>query len=188
MLSAAFLLQSRNSALAGSSGSSGSSTTGRPRPRRPIARVDATTYRPAARLRPGAPVISAFESPAGRLPLHRRADSYTPPSEQLVSIQSSKELAYKEDGSLEPVDNQPQQHEPPPAGQQPALQAALQPAALQHQQQLQQQQAEYQRLLREQAALQQRQQQIERQQRLLSEQIYYSQQEPLQYRLPTRSQ
>lgn len=183
MLSAAFLLQSRNSALAGSSGSSGSSTTGRPRPRRPIARVDATTYRPAARLRPGAPVISAFESPAGRLPLHRRADSYTPPSEQLVSIQSSKELAYKEDGSLEPVDAQPQQHEP-----QPALQAALQPAALQHQQQLQQQQAEYQRLLREQAALQQRQQQIERQQRLLSEQIYYSQQEPLQYRLPTRSQ
>ncbi|KAH9632938.1 hypothetical protein HF086_002760 [Spodoptera exigua] len=53
LLSAAFLLQSRNSALAGSSGSAGSSTTARPR--RPIARLDATTYRPPARLRPGAP-------------------------------------------------------------------------------------------------------------------------------------
>ncbi|XP_049705228.2 protein Skeletor, isoforms B/C isoform X4 [Helicoverpa armigera] len=76
--------QSRNSALAGSSAAP--PRTPAP-PRRPLARLDATTYRP--HLRPGAAPLAALPAaPAARPPLHRRADSspsrnnsspYTPP-------------------------------------------------------------------------------------------------------------
>ncbi|KAJ8715831.1 hypothetical protein PYW07_010313 [Mythimna separata] len=157
--------QSRNSALAGSS------TTRPPaRPRRPLARLDATTYRPPRPLRAGSPVLHAGDA-AARLPLHRRADSFTPPEQQLVSIQSSKEFTIKEDGTLELAEKK----QPEPNQQQEAFSQLQQLPGLQHSQQLQQHQHEYQQLLLQQQALEQRQQQIEQQRRLLNEQIYYSQ-------------
>ncbi|XP_075986895.1 DM13 and DOMON_DOH domain-containing protein skeletor isoform X3 [Anticarsia gemmatalis] len=96
--------QSRNRALVSSSGGSshGSSppatTAPRTRPRVPIARVDATTYRPAARLRPGASLLASLQhEPHDRTNPHRRANTNTPPAEQLVDIQSSKEIDYHDD-------------------------------------------------------------------------------------------
>ncbi|XP_063389270.1 uncharacterized protein LOC134675052 isoform X4 [Cydia fagiglandana] len=71
--------QSRNKALA-----SGSSS-GPPRatPRRPIAKVDATTYRPT-RLGAG-PLAALLDSPAEHFAsLHRRAGDTIPPQQQLV--------------------------------------------------------------------------------------------------------
>ncbi|KAJ8709908.1 hypothetical protein PYW08_009912 [Mythimna loreyi] len=159
--------QSRNSALAGSS-------TARPaRPRRPLARLDATTYRPPRPLRAGTAVLHAGDA-AARLPLHRRADSFSAPEQQLVSIQSSKEFTIKADGSLEQAEKQ----QPEPNQQQEGFIQQQQLGGLQHSHQLQQHQHEYQQLLLQQQLLQQRQKQIEQQQKLLNEQIYYNQQQP----------
>ncbi|XP_037876516.1 uncharacterized protein LOC101743955 isoform X4 [Bombyx mori] len=69
--------QSRNKALAAAE---------RPTPkptRKPLARLDATTYRPHLRL--GTGLLQALtDQPEDHTSLHRRADDYTPPKQQLV--------------------------------------------------------------------------------------------------------
>lgn len=84
-LSAAFLLQSRNRALVAASASAKSSPT----TRKPIANLDATTYRPS-HLRPGAGPLALVEHDSDFSALHRRADDYTPAAEQLLAKPDQK--------------------------------------------------------------------------------------------------
>ncbi|XP_053619756.1 uncharacterized protein Skel isoform X4 [Plodia interpunctella] len=90
--------QSRNSALVADTPRRTSQPRHRPRP----TPVDATTYRPA-RLGLAAPGLAALieqqsEDHVGQL--HRRADDYKPPKEQLVAIQPSKEVYYRTEVSV----------------------------------------------------------------------------------------
>ncbi|XP_063541706.1 uncharacterized protein LOC134750472 isoform X4 [Cydia strobilella] len=79
--------QSRNKALA--SGSSSGSP--RATPRRPIAKVDATTYRPT-RLGAG-PLAALLDSPAEHFAsLHRRAGDTKPPHQQLIESQERQQF------------------------------------------------------------------------------------------------
>ncbi|CAG9569078.1 unnamed protein product [Danaus chrysippus] len=92
--SGGFLLQTRNKAL--SSGESpGAPTKAPPRARRPLVRVDATTYRP--RLPAGPPALSqaSEQTPHAQ---RRRADDYTSPTQQLIpSEQKSFEILRSEE-------------------------------------------------------------------------------------------
>ncbi|XP_037302687.1 bromodomain-containing protein DDB_G0280777-like, partial [Manduca sexta] len=81
-LSAVFLLQSRNTALAGAT----EAPTPPSRRPRPHARLDATTYRP--HLRPGTgPLQALADQSSDHSALHRRADTYTPAPQQLLTVQ-----------------------------------------------------------------------------------------------------
>lgn len=82
------MLQSRNKALAASP-----APASPPPPRRPIARLDATTYRPA-RLGAG-PLAALLDQPADHAAhLHRRADDYSPPQQQLIPASTPKQSDY----------------------------------------------------------------------------------------------
>ncbi|XP_023944080.2 ell-associated factor Eaf isoform X5 [Bicyclus anynana] len=72
--------QSRNKALAGEHAPPPRS---RASPRKPLARLDATTYRP--HLRPGPPAAQEQAAPHAQ---QRRADTYSPPREQLTGAPS----------------------------------------------------------------------------------------------------
>ncbi|KOB77793.1 Uncharacterized protein OBRU01_02525 [Operophtera brumata] len=78
-LSTGFLLQNRNKELVKDTTPPRSS---RPSSRRPIARVDATTYRP--QLKPGTGPLAASPDSSPHTSLHRRADNYTPATAQLI--------------------------------------------------------------------------------------------------------
>ncbi|KAG6456793.1 hypothetical protein O3G_MSEX009951 [Manduca sexta] len=74
--------QSRNTALAGAT----EAPTPPSRRPRPHARLDATTYRP--HLRPGTgPLQALADQSSDHSALHRRADTYTPPPQQLLTVQ-----------------------------------------------------------------------------------------------------
>ncbi|CAB3258619.1 unnamed protein product [Arctia plantaginis] len=92
--------QSRNKELAGSPSHATTSSPRAARPRAPIAKLDATTYRPPSRLRPGASLFSSIQhNLEDRTNLYRRANSDNPPAEQLVQVQSSKEVDYHDEGN-----------------------------------------------------------------------------------------
>lgn len=100
-LSAGFLLQNRNKALVGEQATTRAPTA----PRRPLKRVEATTYRPAtaARLGAGPPAVLAAAPAHAHAHLQRRADNYAPSPLQLLSgkvtdqvrLEPSKEVFYQ---------------------------------------------------------------------------------------------